>query len=248
MIFDIITLFPSMFQSPFNESIIKRAIDNGIVTINPIQLRDFAHDKHSVTDDAPFGGGSGMVMKVEPIVNALKSINALKGEIDREREEVILLTPQGERFSQKIAHELAKKERVVMVAGRYEGFDERVRENYVTRELSIGDFVMTGGEIAAMVIIDAVTRLIEGVLGNEESSVEESHANGLLEYAQYTRPADFMGHKVPDVLISGDHKKIDEHRRRDSLKRTLAKRPDLINKNKLSKEALEMLDRLSEEE
>jgi tRNA (guanine37-N1)-methyltransferase len=247
MIFDIVTLFPSMFISPFGESIIKKALDKGIVKINAVDLRSFATDKHKVTDDSPFGGGCGMVMKVEPIYNALKSLNALKNDIDSTKEEVILLTPQGEQFSQKIAKELSLKERLVMVCGRYEGVDERVRENLVTRQISIGDYVMTGGEVAAMVIIDSVARLIEGVLGNEGSHRDESHANGLLEYAQYTRPADFMGDKVPEVLLSGDHGKIEEFRRMDSLKRTLKARPDLIDPDSLSREDRARLQRIKEE-
>lgn len=248
MIFDIITLFPSMFDSPFRESMIKRAIDGGFVKINTVDLREHAFDKHSVTDDAPFGGGAGMVMKVEPIYNALKSIKALPDDIDTAREEVILLTPQGEPFTQKIAAELSKKARIVMVSGRYEGVDERVRQNFVTREISIGDYVMTGGEIAAMVIIDSVTRLIKGVLGNEDSVREESHADGLLEYAQYTRPADFMGLKVPDILLSGNHKKVDEYRRADALERTFQRRADLLERGTLSDDDLKILERIKEEE
>jgi tRNA (guanine37-N1)-methyltransferase len=241
MIFDVITLFPSMFKSPFSESIIKKAIDSGIVQLRTIDLRGFAEGRHKVTDDSPFGGGCGMVMKPEPIYNALKSINALKCDVDESKEEVILLTPKGELFTQEIAGELSSKERVVMICGRYEGVDERVGQNFVTRQLSIGDYVLTGGEVASMVIIDSVSRLIGGVLGNEYSHKDESHTNGLLEYAQYTRPADFMGLKVPEVLLSGDHKKIEEFRRKDALKKTLKSRPDLIDIEKLSKEDREML-------
>ena len=247
MNFEIITLFPSMFASPFNESIIKKAVDNGIVQIGAIDLRNFATDKHRVTDDYPFGGGCGMVMKVEPIYNALKSVNALKSEIDESSEEVILLTPQGELFNQKIAKELSLKKRIVMICGRYEGVDERVRQNFVTRQISIGDYVLTGGEVAAMVVVDSVTRLIEGVLGNVESHKDESHAGGLLEYAQYTRPADFMGLKVPGVLLSGDHKKIEEFRRKDALARTMKSRPDMIKSDRLSKEDIERLKSLKEQ-
>lgn len=230
-----------MFVSPFNESIIKKAIDKGIIKIDAVDLREYAFDKHKVTDDSPFGGGCGMVMKVEPIYNALKDINAFKNDIDESEEEVILLTPRGELFSQEIARELSTKKRVVMVCGRYEGVDERVSDNYVTRELSIGDYVMTGGEIAAMVVIDTVSRLIPGVLGNESSHEDESHANGLLEYAQYTRPAEFRELKVPDVLLSGDHKKIEDYRRRDALVKTYKARPDLIDQKKLTKDDKKLL-------
>lgn len=248
MIFDIITLSPSMFISPFSEGVIKKALEKGVIELRTHNLREFATDKHKVTDDYPFGGGAGMVMKVEPIYNALKGIGALKSDIDRSCEEVILLTPQGEPFTQKIAAELAQKKRIVLLCGRYEGVDERVRKNFVTRQISIGDYVLSGGELPAMVIIDSVARLVKGVLGNEESHRHDSHSSSLLEHAHYTRPADFMGMKAPDVLISGDHKKIEEFRRSDCLARTLKARPDLINKDDLSKKDLEILSGIKEDE
>ena len=224
MRFDILSIFPEMFESFFGCSLLKKARDKGLIRIEAYNIRDGATDKHRMTDDYPYGGGAGMVMKVEPIARVLESIGATAGECTR-----ILLTPQGETFSQAIAGELSRSSRIVLICGHYEGVDERVRENLVDREISIGDYVLTGGEAAAMVVVDAVARLIPGVLGNDESARHESFATGLLESPQYTRPEEFRGWKVPDVLLSGHHREIEDWRRRESLKRTLERRPDLLS-------------------
>jgi tRNA (guanine37-N1)-methyltransferase len=222
---DILTLFPQMFAAPFSFGIFKRAIDNGLVELNVRNIRDFTHDKHHTADDAPYGGGAGMVLKPEPIFEAVEAVKS-------DEAEVILLTPQGRVFNQRIAQELAQKKHLVFICGHYEGEDERVREHLATDEISIGDYVLTGGELPAMVVIDAVLRLIPGVLGSEESAREESHAEGLLEYPQYTRPEDFRGWKVPEILLSGDHAKIARWRREQSLQRTLERRPELLKETK----------------
>jgi len=240
MRFDIITLFPSMFKSPFEESIIKRALQKKLIEIHLHNLRDFATDAHRTTDDAPFGGGAGMVMKVEPIYRALNYIKEKTGKKAR----VILLSPQGRTFNQEVALELAKEENIILICGRYEGVDERVREHLVDDEVSIGDYVLSGGEIAAMVIVDTVARLIPGVLGNESSIKEDSFYRGLLDYPQYTRPAEFMGWKVPQVLRSGNHKKIREWRIKKMLEKTLERRPDLLKKAKLSPEERKYLEEI----
>ena len=240
MRFDIITLFPSMFKSPFEESIIKRALQKKLIEIHLHNLRDFATDAHRTTDDAPFGGGAGMVMKVEPIYRALNYIKEKTGKKAR----VILLSPQGRTFNQEVALELAKEENIILICGRYEGVDERVREHLVDDEISIGDYVLSGGEIAAMVIVDTVARLIPGVLGNESSIKEDSFYRGLLDYPQYTRPAEFMGWKVPQVLRSGNHKKIREWRIKKMLEKTLERRPDLLKKAKLSPEERKYLEEI----
>ena len=240
MRFDIITLFPSMFKSPFEESVIKRALQKKLIEIHLHNLRDFATDAHRTTDDAPFGGGAGMVMKVEPIYRALNYIKEKTGKKAR----VILLSPQGRTFNQEVALELAKEENIILICGRYEGVDERVREHLVDDEISIGDYVLSGGEIAAMVIVDTVARLIPGVLGNESSIKEDSFYRGLLDYPQYTRPAEFMGWKVPQVLRSGNHKKIREWRIKKMLEKTLERRPDLLKKAKLSPEERKYLEEI----
>jgi tRNA (guanine37-N1)-methyltransferase len=229
--FDILTVFPEMFASPCGCSLLKKALDKGLIAIELHDIRSHALDKHRMTDDAPYGGGGGMVMKVEPIDRALRSIPMAADDIP-----VILLTPQGERFCQKTAEELAGYPQIIMVCGHYEGVDERVRSKLVNHEISIGDYVMTGGELSAMVVVDAVSRLVPGVLGNCDSAGEDSFSMGLLEYPHYTRPAEYRGWKVPDVLLSGNHREIEIWRRRESLLRTKKRRPDLLEGKVLSEQ------------
>jgi tRNA (guanine37-N1)-methyltransferase len=231
---DILTLFPSMFTGPFDESIIRRAIDNNIVSIVIHNLRDWGLGKHKMVDDYPFGGGAGMVMKIEPISEAIEAIKGREGSDSSAP--VILLTPQGRVFNQKIAAELAKSDRLILLCGHYEGIDERVREHLATDEISIGDYVLTGGELAAMVIVDAVVRHLPGVLGSDESAEDDSHTTGLLEYPQYTRPPVYQGWEVPQVLLSGNHAQIARWRREQSILRTFLRRPDLFEKADLSAE------------
>jgi tRNA (guanine37-N1)-methyltransferase len=221
---EILTLFPQMFEAPFSFGIFKRAIDNAVVEVNVRNIRDYTHDKHHTADDTPYGGGAGMVLKAAPIFEAVEATK----ESPEEKPDIILLTPQGRVFNQQIAQELAQKRHLVFICGHYEGEDERVREHLATDEISIGDYVVTGGELPAMVVIDAVLRLIPGVLGSEESARDDSHAGGLLEYPQYTRPEEFRGWKVPEILLSGDHAKIARWRREQSVKRTLERRPELL--------------------
>lgn len=223
MRFDIFTLFPEMFAGPFASSIIKRAQEMGHVEIALHNIRDYATDKHRMADDMPYGGGGGMVMKPEPIFAAVESVLG-----DASGALVILLTPQGRLFTQEMARELAAHDRLLLVCGRYEGVDERVREHLVTDEISIGDYVLSGGEIPAMVIVDAVTRLLPGVLGDPGATHDDSHAAGLLEYPQYTRPSEFRGWNVPEVLLSGNHAGIARWRREQALLRTWKRRPDLL--------------------
>jgi len=218
---DVLTLFPGMFPGPLDESIIKRACESGRLRLGIRDLRDFTHDRHRKVDDRPFGGGPGMLMKPEPMFEA---VEALRGEKTR----VILTSPAGRPFRQEIAGELAAEEHLLLICGSYEGFDERVRECLADDELSIGDYVLTNGALPAMVIIDSVTRLLPGVLGDDESSVDESFSDGLLEYPQYTRPAEFRGMNVPEVLLSGDHAAIERWRREQARLRTGQRRPDLL--------------------
>jgi len=227
--FDILTIFPEMFASPCGCSLLKKALDKGLIEIHLHDIRAYAEDKHRMTDDAPYGGGGGMVMKVEPIDRALCSIPVLEGKAP-----IILMTPQGERFSQKMAEDLAGYRQLVLVCGHYEGVDERVRTRLVSREISIGDYVLTGGELSAMVVVDAVSRLVPGVLGNCESARADSFSTGFLEYPHYTRPAEYRGWKVPDVLLMGNHREIETWRRRESLLRTLRRRPDLLKDSVLT--------------
>lgn len=241
---DILTLFPNMFHGVLNESILKRAQEKSLVTFNLINFREFSTDKHKKVDDYPYGGGAGMVLSPQPIFAAVESLK--KDSDDGMR--VLLMTPQGERFTQKKAMELAKEKHLVFICGHYEGFDERIREHLATDELSIGDYVLTGGELACMVIIDSVVRLIPGILGNQESYHHDSFSDGLLEYPQYTRPANFRGFKVPDVLLSGDHKKIEKWRRQESLRRTFKRRPDLLAHAQLTEEDREFLRSLQREQ
>ena len=241
---DILTLFPAMFQGPLTESIIKRAVDAGLLTVRVHNIRDWTWDKHHVADDYPYGGGSGMVMKPEPLFAAVEAMLALPSA-DPDPP-VILMTPQGRVFSQEIAHELALHPRLIFVCGHYEGIDERVREHLVTDELSIGDYVLTGGELPAMVVLDAVARLLPGVLA-PGSLGEESHSAGLLEYPQYTRPADFRGWTVPEELLSGNHGAIARWRRREALRRTWQRRRDLLANLDLTAEDKQFLDDLAQE-
>ncbi|MCD6291685.1 MAG: tRNA (guanosine(37)-N1)-methyltransferase TrmD [Anaerolineae bacterium] len=240
MRFDILTLFPGMFEGPFGDSIIKRAREAGIISIHIHNIRDFATDKHHITDDYPYGGGGGMVMKPEPIFACVEHVLA---DVlpEEEAPPIILLTPQGRLFTQQVAMELAQRRRLVLICGRYEGVDERVREHLVTDEISIGDYVLSGGEIPAMVVVDAVTRLLPGALGYAMAPLEDSHAMGLLEGPQYTRPAEFRGWRVPDVLLSGNHAEVARWRRQQSLRRTLERRPDLLASATLTQEDREFL-------
>ena len=218
---DVLTLFPAMFAGPLDESIIMRARKAGLLDLNIHQLRDWTHDRHKTVDDRPFGGGPGMLMKPEPLFEAVESLK-------RAETKVILLSPGGRKFTQEIARELSQEKDLLLVTGHYEGFDERVRTMLADDELSIGDFVLTNGALPAMVVIDAVTRLLPGVLGDDASSTDESFSAGLLEYPQYTRPAEFRGEKVPDVLLSGNHAEIEKWRREQAKLRTEKRRPDLL--------------------
>lgn len=226
MKFYVLTLFTDMIKDGLSHSIIKRACDEGIISIETIDIRDFAKNKHRHVDDYPYGGGAGMVMQAQPVYDAYMSIKHKLSE----NCPVVYMTPQGKTFDQRKAESLSKLEDMVILCGHYEGIDERVIEEIVTDEVSIGDFVLTGGELAAMTVIDAVARLIPGVLNKEESFMDESFTDNLLEYPQYTRPAEFMGRKVPDVLLSGHHKNIEKWRKEQAYERTLKKRPDLLNK------------------
>jgi tRNA (guanine37-N1)-methyltransferase len=224
---DVLTIFPEMIQCGVDYSIVKRAQEKGLVSINVGNIRDFATDKHRTTDEPPYGGGAGMVMKPEPIFGSVESI---KAEFWTEETRTILMSPQGTPFTQSYAAQLAVCPHLVFICGHYEGVDERVREHLVTEEISIGDYVLTGGELPALVVLDAVIRLIPGVLGDEQSALEESFSEGLLEYPQYTRPATYRGWSVPDVLLSGHHGEIAKWRRMQSLERTLKRRPELLDK------------------
>lgn len=240
---DILTLFPGMFTGPLTESMLKRAQEKGLLTVHLHNIRDYTSDKHHTTDDTPYGGGGGMVMLAEPLVRAVEDV---RGE--DQSAPVILLTPQGRVFTQRVAYELAAHERLIFICGRYEGVDERVRQLVVTDEISIGDYVLTGGELAAMVIVDAVARLIPGVLGARWGAEEDSHAMGLLEYPHYTRPPVFRGLAVPDVLLSGDHQAVARWRRHEAIRRTWQRRPDLLLTAPLSEEERWFLGELAEAE
>jgi len=236
--FEILSIFPEMFVSPLDFSLLKKAQKKKLVKISLHDIRDWADDKHRMTDDAPYGGGCGMVMKVEPVEKALAELRKKR----KTKPTVILMTPQGEVLNQKIAEELSAKKRIIIICGRYEGVDERIREHLVDREISIGDYILTGGEMAAMVLIDAVSRLIPDVLGNPQSAESESFSHDLLEYPQYTRPAQYKGWKVPDVLLSGHHADIELWRKTEALKKTYRRRPDLLQKVKLSAQDKKILD------
>ncbi|MEW6182584.1 MAG: tRNA (guanosine(37)-N1)-methyltransferase TrmD [Bacillota bacterium] len=241
MLFDVLTLFPEMFSGPLSESILKRAIAAGIVTVNLINIRDYSCNKHRTVDDTPFGGGAGMVMNPAPFFLALKSIEQRS---QSKPGAVVLLCPQGERLSQDMACEMAQMRHIVLVCGHYEGVDERVRER-VTAEISIGDYVLTGGELAAMVVIDVVSRLIPGVLGDETSPAADSFSAGLLEHPQYTRPRDFEGLEVPEVLLSGHHARIERWRREEALVRTLVRRPELVQPSQFDAEDRRFIQELA---
>ncbi|MCY3639126.1 MAG: tRNA (guanosine(37)-N1)-methyltransferase TrmD [Chloroflexi bacterium] len=242
MRFHVLTIFPAMFDGPLSESIISRAVERGLVRINLHDIRDYATDKHRSVDDYPYGGGYGMVMKPEPIFDAYAAVKhtASLGEDTP----VVLLTPQGTPFSQPIAERLATLDDIVLICGRYEGVDERVREHVANCELSVGDYVLSGGELAAMVVIDAVTRLIPGAVGSIESTQDDSFSTGLLQFPQYTRPAEHEGGKVPDILLSGNHGEIEKWRRRESLRRTYHRRPDLLDSAALSDADRRFIDSL----
>ncbi|MCD6527425.1 MAG: tRNA (guanosine(37)-N1)-methyltransferase TrmD [Desulfuromonas sp.] len=240
MNFDVVTLFPEMFESPFAGSIIGKAVSKGLVQITAHYLRDWAEGRHQVTDDPPYGGGDGMVMKPEPICRAIASLKE-----QRPGAKVLLMSPQGKPFDQQQAQQLSQQENLIFLCGRYEGFDERVR-SYVDAEYTIGDFVLTGGELPAMVMIDAVARLLPGVLGNQGSAEADSFSDGLLEHPHYTRPAEFEGQRVPEVLLSGNHARIAAWRRSQQLLRTLQRRPDLLENVQLTDDDLLELERLRE--
>lgn len=231
MIFHVLTLFPEMINETTGHSVLGKAIDKSLIQVNGINIRDYANNKHNQVDDYPYGGGPGMVMQAGPIYRAHEDLRNKGSKAKR----VIFLTPQGKTFNQTMARELAREEELVLLCGHYEGIDERVIEEIVTDEVSLGDFVLTGGELGAVVMIDAISRLVPGVLGCDDSSVDESFSNNLLEYPQYTRPITFMGKDVPDVLRSGHHANIDKWRREQSLIRTYNKRPDLLEKADLTK-------------
>jgi len=228
---DVLTLFPEFFEKFIESSIIGRACRNGLLQVNPINIRDFSKDKHKKADDYPYGGGSGMVMMAQPIYDAYNSIT------NKENSKVIFFTPQGKKFNQRIAIEYKEESHLILLCGHYEGVDERIIETIVDHEISMGDYILTGGEIPAMAFIDCVSRLIPGVLSNQQSHLEESHYNGLLEYPQYTRPKDFMGRHVPEVLLSGNHAKIAKWQKEQSINRTRERRPDIL-KNEWIKQLL----------
>lgn len=237
---EVITIFPEAFEGPLGVSIVKRAIEAGIVTINLVNLRDYTHDAHRSVDDAPYGGGGGMVMMAPPLFEAVESIASRYEEKPR----TILLTPQGRRLSQRLVEELAAEDALLLICGHYEGVDERVRQALVDDEISIGDYVLTGGELPAMVLIDAVVRLLPGAVGNERSVVEDSFTSGLLEHPHYTRPEVWRGMAVPSVLLSGNHEQIRRWRRRESLRRTFQRRPDLLEQAELTQEDKEFIAQL----
>lgn len=237
---DILTLFPEMFQGVFETSILKKAQDIGAFKYNLIDFRKYSDNKHRKVDDYPYGGGAGMVLTPQPIFSAVDDL--LKDVQHKPR--IILLCPQGERYTQEKAIELAKEEHLIFICGHYEGYDERIREHLVTDEISLGDYVLTGGELGAMVITDSIVRLLPSVLGNEDSAIYDSFSEQLLEHPHYTRPKEFRGLKVPDVLTSGNHKEIERWRKYESIKRTYLRRPDLIEKANLDEEELKMLDEI----
>ncbi|MDN4073463.1 tRNA (guanosine(37)-N1)-methyltransferase TrmD [Fictibacillus terranigra] len=241
---DVLSLFPEMFTGVFGSSILKKSQEKGLVQFHVTDFRDYTENKHRRVDDYPYGGGAGMVLTPQPLFDAVEALTPRSGTPPR----VILLCPQGERYSQQKAEELSKESHLIFLCGHYEGYDERIRESLVTDEISIGDFVLTGGELGAMVIIDSVTRLLPGALGNEESAVKDSFSRGLLEHPQYTRPADFRGMKVPEVLLSGNHKYIEEWRTKESLKRTWKRRPDLLERVDLTAQEKKWLEEVKKED
>ena len=233
MQFEVFTLLPEVFPPYLESSILQRARQRGLIDVRVHNIRDYTHDRHHTTDDTPYGGGGGMVMKPEPVFEAIESVLGL-APAQPVPVPLILLTPQGRVFTQRVAEEFSRHERIALLCGRYEGVDERIREHLVTDEISVGDYVLTGGELPALLLIDAVSRLIPGVLGDPTGAQDDSHAMGLLEYPHYTKPAEFRGWKVPEVLLSGDHGKIEKWRREQALLRTFTKRPDMLEKAELS--------------
>ena len=252
MKFEVFTLLPDVFPPYLESSILQRARQRGLIDVHVHNIRDYTHDRHHTTDDTPYGGGGGMVMKPEPVFEAVETALGLtSGQTQpspvgdaRQGIPVILLTPQGRVFTQRVAEELSAHERIALLCGRYEGVDERIREHLVTDEISVGDYVLTGGEIPALMIIDAISRLIPGVLGDPTGAEDDSHSMGLLEYPHYTRPPEFRDWQVPDILLSGDHGKIEKWRREQALIRTLKRRPDLLEKAELSEEDKKIIERL----
>ena len=237
----VLSLFPPMFEGVFGSSILNKAQEKGAVELAVIDIREYSENKHKQVDDYPYGGGAGMVLKPEPMFNAVEAIT------EGRKPRIILMCPQGERFTQKKAEELAQEEELVFLCGHYEGYDERIRKHLVTDEISIGDFVLTGGELPAMTVVDAVVRLLPGVLGQEDSHIQDSFSTGLLEHPHYTRPADYRGMTVPDVLLSGNHAKIEAWREEQSFKRTLERRPDLLEVLELSEKQLKILEKIKSE-
>ena len=245
MRFEVFTLLPEVFPPYLESSILQRARQRGLIEVHVHNIRDYTHDRHHTTDDTPYGGGGGMVMKPEPVFESVESVLGLDLHQPKPTPvPVILLSPQGRVFTQRVAEELSTHERIALLCGRYEGVDERIREHLVTDEISVGDYVLTGGELPALIIIDAVSRLIPGVLGDPTGAQDDSHSMGLLEYPHYTRPPEFRGWRVPEVLLSGDHGKIEKWRREQALSRTLTRRPDILEKAELSEEDKKFVENL----
>ncbi len=251
MQFEVFTLLPEVFPSYLETSIIKRARERDLINVRVHNIRDYTHDKHHTTDDTPYGGGGGMVMKPEPVFEAIETVLGLNSDQTPPEPAsnipIILLTPQGRVFNQSIAQELSAHPHIILLCGRYEGIDERIREHLVTDEISIGDYVLTGGELPALILIDAIARLLPDVLGDPTGAQDDSHAMGLLEYPHYTRPPEFRGWKAPNILLSGDHAKIDKWRREQALLRTFNKRPDMLEKAELTKKDLKFIEGLKSE-
>lgn len=245
MQFEVFTLLPEVFPPYLESSILQRARQRGLIEVRVHNIRDYTRDRHHTTDDTPYGGGGGMVMKPEPVFEAVESVLGISSDPAQPVQiPVILLTPQGRVFTQRVAEELSQHARVALLCGRYEGVDERIREHLVTDEISIGDYVLTGGELPALILIDAVSRLIPGVLGDPTGAEDDSHSMGLLEYPHYTRPPEFRGWQVPEVLLSGDHGRIEKWRREQALIRTFRKRPDMIEKAELSEKDKKFVENL----
>ena len=241
---DVLTLFPRMFEGPMGESIIGKAVNKGLLDINISNFRDYSDNKHQTVDDYPYGGGAGMLLKVQPIYDNIKAIEEAAPET---KKRVILLDPAGKQFDQKMAEEFSQEEHLVFICGHYEGYDERIR-SLVTDEVSLGDYVFTGGELGAMVMIDATVRLLPDVLGNQTSAQTDSYSTGLLEHPQYTRPAEYKGMKVPEVLTNGNHKLIEEWQLKESLRRTYLRRPDLLGQLEMTPQMLKLLEEIKQEE
>ena len=249
MQFEVFTLLPEIFPPYLQSSILQRARQRGLIDVRIHNIRDYTHDRHHTTDDTPYGGGGGMVMKPEPVFEAVEAVlGTANAHAQPMPVPIVLLTPQGRVFTQRVAEELVGHERIALLCGRYEGVDERIREHLVTDEISIGDYVLTGGELPALLVIDAVSRLIPGVLGDPTGAQDDSHSMGLLEYPHYTKPAEFRGWKVPEVLLSGDHGKIERWRREQALTRTFRKRPDMLEKAELSEKDKKFVEGLKQQE